>query len=43
MKVLIDTNVALDILLHRKDFAVSEAVSKLAEKILLQVLSPLPQ
>ncbi|WP_461246140.1 PIN domain-containing protein [Treponema sp. R6D11] len=32
MKVLIDTNVALDILLHRKDFAVSEAVSKLVEK-----------
>jgi predicted nucleic acid-binding protein len=32
MKVLIDTNVALDIMLHRKDFAVSEAVSKLAEK-----------
>jgi predicted nucleic acid-binding protein len=32
MKVLIDTNVALDIMLHRKDYAVSEAVSKLAEK-----------
>jgi len=32
MKVLIDTNVALDILLNRRDFADSIAVIELAEK-----------
>jgi predicted nucleic acid-binding protein len=31
MKVLIDTNVALDVLLHRKDYAYAATISSLAE------------